>query len=867
MSQIIYPINHLPPVIDIGKQTEQGVRRIGFDMHEWLDDWPGMQFSVRPVRPGETECYIAATEQVGDVLYWLIGAVDTEKAGSGMLEVLGVTEDERKLSAMCRTSITNTNTVATGEIPEPDRPWVDQVILAGETAKADAKDARQAAQEASQAASDAGGYSANADAKAAAAANSEAAAVASAQSAANDAQEATKQASTATQAASQAAKDAGDAKTYAAAAESSAVRAGELKNVVINEAVKAESAAKAADTAYTNTKGEADSARAAASTAISKGNEAVNAAVNAANAALSAQNDAAVATAKASASAQDAARAMAAADQATASAGTAVESATAAQQAAKNAQNAVNSIPGTLPNPHKLTLTGGASAEYDGSKDVSVEIPDVYIVRVYYDEAYNKWSERTQAEIRAAVLADKVCILIEPAGAVYNYAGEREIPYGAGFTGGAPTFASPVYRDTDDKYKYNINQVLPDGSVFRSGVTEIRTPNRYKVKFTGAVDAEYNGSEEVTVNIPDAFIVTVGTDKKCSHTRQEIVGAAMAGKACLLVYSNGHSYMYSGNTTHDGVSSIPVFMKLFQMSSGDMYYEKVLVLDNRDTVYGSDKFSSGGGGSVDLTTDADGNAVAINNTPIADAQAREDIETLKNNGGGSGGTGLPATTEGDMFLVTDKTGTPVWAKRTDMPTVILPETELTLVNEGDTHGFFLTTPPPAYPEVGKTYVVTFNGQRFELQAEDDGDNMYFYCENNFAILFLQGESAAELGAYVGVETLAETCTLSIVEKPAAVGGGGTMLINMSADNGVDIEIDRGFSEIKAAIESGIMPVVAFWFTLQALEYVFYLHLDLVGFDGEGYCVQFSAFVKDMNSIVSVLIADDGYAEFNTIQLQ
>lgn len=42
MSQIIYPITHLPPVIDIGKQTEKGVTRIGFDVHEWLDDWPGM---------------------------------------------------------------------------------------------------------------------------------------------------------------------------------------------------------------------------------------------------------------------------------------------------------------------------------------------------------------------------------------------------------------------------------------------------------------------------------------------------------------------------------------------------------------------------------------------------------------------------------------------------------------------------------------------------------------------------------------------------------------------------------------------------------------------------------------------------------
>lgn len=133
MSQIIYPITHLPPVVDIGKQTEKGVTRIGFDVHEWLDDWPGMAFSVQPTRPGETESYFAASEMVGSVVFWLVGAVDTEKPGSGTVEVLGVTEDERKLSFMCRTSIANTNTATVSEVPEPNQPWVDQVLNAVES--------------------------------------------------------------------------------------------------------------------------------------------------------------------------------------------------------------------------------------------------------------------------------------------------------------------------------------------------------------------------------------------------------------------------------------------------------------------------------------------------------------------------------------------------------------------------------------------------------------------------------------------------------------------------------------------------------------------------------------------------------------
>lgn len=35
----------------------------------------------------------------------------------------------------------------------------------------------------------------------------------------------------------------------------------------------------------------------------------------------------------------------------------------------------VTSVPDTLPNPNKLTFTGAVSAEYDGSEEVSVEIP------------------------------------------------------------------------------------------------------------------------------------------------------------------------------------------------------------------------------------------------------------------------------------------------------------------------------------------------------------------------------------------------------------------------------------------------------------------------------------------------------------
>ena len=244
MSQIIYPITHLPPVIDIGKQTEKGVTRIGFDVHEWLDDWPGMAFSVQPTRPGETESYFAASEMVGSVVFWMVGAVDTEKPGSGTVEVLGVTEDERKLSFMCRTSIANTNTATVAEVPEPNQPWVDQVVLAGEGAKESAKEAKQSATTASQAASAAGQYSANADAQAASAAKSAANAAQSATESYQSFRSASGAASTAVQSATEAAKAQANAEGHAAIAGN---KAQEAENSAADAATSAENAKKAAE--------------------------------------------------------------------------------------------------------------------------------------------------------------------------------------------------------------------------------------------------------------------------------------------------------------------------------------------------------------------------------------------------------------------------------------------------------------------------------------------------------------------------------------------------------------------------------------------------------------------------------------------
>ena len=51
------------------------------------------------------------------------------------------------------------------------------------------------------------------------------------------------------------------------------------------------------------------------------------------------------------------------------------ENATAAAEYAREARQAVETIPGALPNPRKLIFSGAVTAEYDGSKEITVTIP------------------------------------------------------------------------------------------------------------------------------------------------------------------------------------------------------------------------------------------------------------------------------------------------------------------------------------------------------------------------------------------------------------------------------------------------------------------------------------------------------------
>lgn len=135
---MIYPINHLPDVISVGVQTEQGVEVIGFDLKPWLDVFPEMTFTVWPSRPGESEAYPAKDQMmIGTVLYWHPDGYDTEIAGQGLVEIAGVCEDLRKASGFVQTSIRATSLAKTKDPGENVAPWYEAILKAAEDVSAD----------------------------------------------------------------------------------------------------------------------------------------------------------------------------------------------------------------------------------------------------------------------------------------------------------------------------------------------------------------------------------------------------------------------------------------------------------------------------------------------------------------------------------------------------------------------------------------------------------------------------------------------------------------------------------------------------------------------------------------------------------
>lgn len=132
---------------------------------------------------------------------------------------------------------------------------------------------------------------------------------------------------------------------------------------------------------------------------------------------------------------------------------------------------------------------------FDG-KNAENKLEDVFII--HFNEYVNASQEPIE-EIINAIDAGKVVIGVTPSGVIYEYAGLKTYINKASET--AHTFQThidPFNRNAVSRF----TQIKTDNSGFVSSGQNISAKNPYKLILSGAVSARYDGSEQVTVNIP-----------------------------------------------------------------------------------------------------------------------------------------------------------------------------------------------------------------------------------------------------------------------------------------------------------------------------------------------------------------------------
>ena len=115
--------------ICIGKQGENLATRIDVDVTPWKTEYPTgiiSLFVVPPVGNG----YLAALEENGNTVRWLIRDTDTASIGNGKMELIFKDEDGTVIkSATAYTScVPSISSSEPSDPPEAIRPWVEQIL-------------------------------------------------------------------------------------------------------------------------------------------------------------------------------------------------------------------------------------------------------------------------------------------------------------------------------------------------------------------------------------------------------------------------------------------------------------------------------------------------------------------------------------------------------------------------------------------------------------------------------------------------------------------------------------------------------------------------------------------------------------------
>ena len=132
-------------ILPLGKQGENLVRQIQFDLSRWISNFGPGTVQLLHERKGDEAPYPVAVEQEGNLAVWTVTSADTAAAGTGRAELQYYVGDALAKSETWMTKVLPALGDASETPPEAQQGWVDQVLQAGAAAAEAADRAEEAA--------------------------------------------------------------------------------------------------------------------------------------------------------------------------------------------------------------------------------------------------------------------------------------------------------------------------------------------------------------------------------------------------------------------------------------------------------------------------------------------------------------------------------------------------------------------------------------------------------------------------------------------------------------------------------------------------------------------------------------------------
>jgi hypothetical protein len=121
-------------VIPLGRQGENEANTVQFPISGWAEQYGVGEFVLTHKRSGDTDPYLCVTTPSADndILSWVINSADVAEAGNGCAQLTYFVNDAVAKSVIYSTSVLPSLT--SGITPDPQQPWIEQVMQAGASA-------------------------------------------------------------------------------------------------------------------------------------------------------------------------------------------------------------------------------------------------------------------------------------------------------------------------------------------------------------------------------------------------------------------------------------------------------------------------------------------------------------------------------------------------------------------------------------------------------------------------------------------------------------------------------------------------------------------------------------------------------------